>query len=257
MGSVARQYSGSTSSRSFSLFPGLPAGVAFGVTQRLAIVEQLRRPFASGRASVLFIAQSGGHAGPPLRRHARRDGTLNAEKRCRGRPTCLPGVHGQVVLQHRPSLSGGSRVVGFKKNGETVLPCVAAAWRVMRHLRTYPIGKTTLKRSNPVRRPHAECLSGDCLRFDLFKVVSSLSGPSRRCRLRRHTAVSNCRTASPSVCIRACIYSFHRAIGRTRRSALTTTCTQGWRLKRGKRCRGRPACLPGVRELAVLQHRPF
>ena len=63
----------------------------------------------------LFIVQSGGHAGPPLRRHVRRDGTLNAEKRCRGRPACLPGVHGLAVLQHRPSLSGGSRVVGFKK----------------------------------------------------------------------------------------------------------------------------------------------
>ena len=49
-----------------------------------------------------FIVQSGGHAGPPLRRYARRDDTLDAEKRCRGRPTCLPGVHGQVVLQHRP-----------------------------------------------------------------------------------------------------------------------------------------------------------
>ena len=213
MGSVARQYSGSTSSRSYSLFPGLSAGVAFGATQRLAIVGQLRRPSASGRASVLFIAQSGGHAGPPLRRHVRRDGTLDAEKRCRGRPTCLPGVHGQVVLQHRPSLSGGSRVVGFKKDGETVLPCVAAAWRVMRHLRTYPIGQDDLEEVNPVRRPHAERLSGDCLRFYLFKVVPSLSGPFRRCHLRLHTAVSDCWTASPSVCIRACIHSFYRAIG--------------------------------------------
>ena len=210
---VARQYSGSTSSRSFPLFPGLPAGVAFGVTQRLAIVGQLRRPSASSRASIPFIVQSGGHAGPLLRRHARRDDTLNAEKRCRGRPACLPGVHGQVVLQHRPSLSGGSRVVGVKKNGETVQQSLTAAWRVMRHLRTYPIGKTTLKRSNPVRRPHAECLSGDCLRFDLFKVVPSLSGPFCRCRLRRHAAVGNCWTASPSVCIRACIHPLHRAIG--------------------------------------------
>ena len=102
MGSVARQYSGSTSSRSYSLFPGLSAGVAICATQRLAIVGQLRRPSASGRAYIPFIAQLGGHAGPPLRRHARRDDTLDAEKRCRGRPTCLPGVREQVVLQHRP-----------------------------------------------------------------------------------------------------------------------------------------------------------
>ena len=183
MGSVARQYSGSTSSRSFPLFPGLPAGVAFGVTQRLAIVGQLRRPSASSRASIPFIVQSGGHAGPLLRRHARRDDTLNAEKRCRGRPACLPGVHGQVVLQHRPSLSGGSRVVGLKKkDGETVLPCVAAAWRVMRHLRTYPIGQDDLKEVEPCSAssrgmlvrglPSVRPLQGRTLSFRAFPQVS-------------------------------------------------------------------------------------
>ena len=68
----------STSSRSPPLFVAFPAGGAFCTTQRLVVVGRFHRPFASGRESIPVV-QSGGHAGPPLHRRARRDDTLNAE----------------------------------------------------------------------------------------------------------------------------------------------------------------------------------
>ena len=79
-----------------------------------------------------------------------------------------------------------------KQDGETVPQEITAVWREMRHLRHPPQKTTTPKAVEPFS-----------LSFDLFKVVPS-SPHFRRWRISRHTAVSVCWTASPSLCICAC-----------------------------------------------------
>ena len=75
-----------------SLFCHIPAGGAFRATQRLSIVGQLRRPFASVRVlrpCVSTYPTSGGHVGPPLHR-VDTLGNIHIPMSCRGRPMCLP-----------------------------------------------------------------------------------------------------------------------------------------------------------------------
>ena len=110
-----------------------------------------------------------------------------------------------------------------KQDGETVPQEITAVWREMRHLR-----QSTPKDDDPeggrtVPNPVPDSCSTSSRSFPL-------SPHPRRWRIPRHTAVSVCWTASPSVCIRVCPLSiciYLSYTGRTLRSAATTCWGRG------------------------------